>query len=382
MGFVPFTAALPIGFVMPAFDPGGTERQMIELLRRLDPSRWQVHVACLREQGAWLGRVVEAAASVTAFPVRSFKDPGTVSHMRAFARWCSDRRIAVVHTTDLPSNIFGLPAAAWAGVPVRIANRREINPGRTRAELAAQRAAYVCAHRIVANCRAAASQLEGERVPARKIAVVPNGVHRTPAQPREWRPHVRRVIVVANLRPEKGHDVFLTAAATVLRSCPDATFALVGGGPELGALRSQSEALGIAHAVTFHGHCDDVPRRLAAADMFVLPSRSEAFPNALLEAMTAGLPVVATGVGGVLELVAHERTGLLVPPGDPRALADQMQRLMRDTSLATRLGLAARVEVSTRYSFDRMVSSFESIYLAELGRSGVAVTPQSQLAVS
>jgi glycosyltransferase involved in cell wall biosynthesis len=379
---VPFTAALPIGFVMPAFEPGGTERQMIELLRRLDPGRWQVHVACLRDQGAWIGRVVEAAASVTVFPVRSFKDPRTVGHMRAFAQWCSDRRLAVVHTTDLPSNIFGLPAAAWARVPVRIANRREVNPGRSRAEIAAQRVAYACAHRVVANCRAAAAQLEIERVAAGKIAIVPNGVHRSQAQPREWRPQVRRVIVVANLRPEKGYDVFLDAAAIVLRAFPDATFALVGGGPELAALRSRTEALGIGHAVTFHGHCDDVPRRLAAADMFVLPSRSEAFPNALLEAMTAGLPVVATAVGGVLELLTHERNGLVVPPGDPTALADQMTRLMHDSSLATRLGLAARVEVSAHYSFDRMVSAFEGIYLAELGRSGVRVTPQRQLAVS
>src|SRR5262245_3392770 len=98
--------AIPIVSVMTSFDPGGTERQMIELVRRLDPARWAVHVACFHTRGAWFGRVQEAARSVVQFPVTSFQSPGALKHLVAFARWCRSQRIAVAHTTELYSNIF------------------------------------------------------------------------------------------------------------------------------------------------------------------------------------------------------------------------------------------------------------------------------------
>src|SRR6185503_2877641 len=140
---------LSIAIVMRTFAAGGTERQMIELIRRLDRTRWRVHVACFRAQGEWFGRVVDSGASVTEFPVRSLLRVGTLDHVRAFARWCRQHRIAVVQTTELPSNVFALPGAALAGVPVRVGSRREINPNKTAAGIALQRAAYACATNIV-----------------------------------------------------------------------------------------------------------------------------------------------------------------------------------------------------------------------------------------
>jgi len=111
---------------------------------------------------------------------------------------------------------------------------------------------------------------------------------------------------------------------------------------------------------------------LTDADLFVLPSHTEAFPNAVLEAMSAGLPIVASGVGGLLELIDDGRTGLLVPPGDPRALAHSVCRVMADRALGDRLGKSASHEVQ-RYSYSRMTSSFELLYLAELNRRGAAL---------
>jgi glycosyltransferase involved in cell wall biosynthesis len=367
---------------MTSFEPGGTERQMIELVRRLDPSRWTVHIACFAGRGAWFARAAEVAASVAEFPVTSFKNPATATHLWAFAKWCRAHRIAVVHTTELYSNIFGLPGAALAGVPVRIGNRRELNPDKSRAHILMQRAAYACAHMIVANSRAAADCVIAERVPADRVAMVPNGLDTDRIMPRQIRSRLRKVVVVANLRPEKGHDVLVDAAVPVLRRFPDASFEIVGGGRELEPLVARASARGVLHAFTFLGHRDDVPARLADADVFVLPSRSEAFPNALLEAMAAGLPIVTSGVGGMLELVDDGRTGLLVPPGDPAALADRMCRLMSDATLASSLGRAAHVEAVTRYSFDRMVAAFEHIYLTELTRRGALGSERAQWAAS
>lgn len=355
---------------MTSFEPGGTERQMIELLRRLDRTRWSVHVACFRATGGWFGRVAEAAESVTEFPVRSFKSLAVGRELWAFARWCRDRRLSVVHTTELPSNIFGLPAAALARVPVRIANRREINPDKSLSEIALQRVAYAAAHKVVANSRAAADRLRREGVPARKIAVIANGLDSSAFAARPPRARRRRIIVVANLRPEKGHDVLIDAAPEILRRHPDAELEFVGGGLERDALMQRARDRGVSDRVTFSGHCQGVAEKLAAADVFVLPSRSEAFPNAVLEAMAAGLPVVASAVGGIRELIAHEQTGLLVRPDQPGALAQQVCRVLDDDTLANRLALAGRAGAVARYSFDRMVGQFEALYLAELACRG------------
>jgi glycosyltransferase involved in cell wall biosynthesis len=147
-------------------------------------------------------------------------------------------------------------------------------------------------------------------------------------------------------------------------------FEFVGGGSQREALMARARARGVGAHITFAGHCHDVGAKLAAADVFVLPSRSEAFPNAVLEAMAAGLPIVASGVGGIRELITHGQTGLLVAPDDAARLADQICLLLDNEALAARLGTSARADARARYSFDRMVAQFESLYAAELAAAG------------
>jgi len=364
---------------MTSFIPGGTERQMTELVRRLDAGRGTVHVACFHARGAWFGRIAERAASITEFPIEGFRRLDTFTELRRFAAWCRQNQLAIVHTADLYANIFGLPGAALAGVPVRIGNRREINPNKTVGQIATQRAAYAVAHKVVANSRAAADRLLAERVSARKIVVVPNGLDIGLFSPRAPRARLRTVIVVANLRAEKGHDVLIDAAPEVTRQFPDVRFEFVGAGPELERLRARARAAGVGDAIAFLGHREDVGARLDAADIFVLPSRSDAFPNAVLEAMAAGLPVVASSVGGICELVDDGRNGLLVPPDDASALADRICRLMSDAPWAASLGEAARRDAEATYSFDRMVDGFERTYLSELARRKVIPSNETRV---
>jgi glycosyltransferase involved in cell wall biosynthesis len=243
-----------------------------------------------------------------------------------------------------------------------------------------QRAAYQFAHKVVANSRAAADRLRLERVPAGRVATVSNGIDSCAFAVTRSRRPLRKITVVANLRKEKGHDVLIDAAPEILRHFPDASFDVVGAGAELEALQARANAQGVSDAFTFTGYEADVAQRLKDADIFVLPSRSEAFPNAILEAMSAGLPIVASAVGGILELIQDGRTGLLVAPGDPHALAHSVCRLMSNRAFGARLGKAACQEVQGRYSFDRMTSAFENIYLTELNRRGVALEHAHALA--
>jgi glycosyltransferase involved in cell wall biosynthesis len=363
---------VPIGIVVRTFEPGGTERQMIELIRRLPPARWQVHVACFRAVGAWRERAIEAAASVTEFPVRSFLRRDAVVQLRRFAAWCVNRRLAILQTSGLPTNLFALPGAALARVPVRLGARREINANRTAAQIALQRAAYACASRIVANSEAVAARLRSEGISRKRITVVPNGLDLDLfAAGRPTRPPTV-ITVVANLRVEKQHDVLIDAAPAVLSRFTHARFECVGDGPERGRLETLVAARGLSSAFTFRGHQPDVPGVLAAADVFVLPSRSEGFPNVVLEAMASGLPVIASALPATREVIEPEQSGLLVPSGDSRALADAICRVMGDPSFAARLGQQARAAVATRFSFDRMVAAFEQVYDDEMARSGAS----------
>jgi glycosyltransferase involved in cell wall biosynthesis len=383
MAGVKSVSHIPVAVFLTRFEPGGTERQMTELIRRLDPSQFTVHVACFERAGAWLPRVAERATSIVEFPIRGLARPAAAVQMMTFARWCRRERIAVVQTCDLYANIFGLPAASLAGVPVRIGSRRDLNPDKSPAQIWAQRQAYRCATKVVANAAAARAMLEQEGLATESIAVIPNGmdVAAFPDRSRDrvGRP-VRSVITVANLRREKSHETLVAAAAMLRPEFPDARFQIVGAGPRRAELEALVHARQLDGVMTFLGHREDVAGLLSEADAFVLPSRSEALPNSVIEAMAAGLPVIASDVGGLPDLIDGGRTGLLVEPGSPEALAAALRELFTDSKKAAALGDAARLHVRQRYSFDRMVKAFEDLYLAGLRARARSATNRAQAA--
>ena len=186
------------------------------------------------------------------FPVHGLQPDGC-GRLLAFASWCRSIDAAVVHTCDPHANIFGLPGAALAGVPVRIANRREIATGdKSPAKLRAQRLAYRAAHAVVANSTAAREQLEREGVPAGMLHTIRQRPRCRALRPVGAAGDIRRIVMVANLRPEKGHDTLLGAAPRILARYPDASFTFVGDGPRREALETLTRALGLTDRVRFH----------------------------------------------------------------------------------------------------------------------------------
>ena len=249
---------IPVAVFMTGFTPGGTERQMTELIRGLDPARFKVHVACFHREGAWLPRVAARAASIVEFPIHGFARPNTARQFLAFARWCRRERIAVVQTCDLYANIFGLPGAALAGVPVRIGSRRELNPDKSASQIRLQRLAYRFATKVVANSPAAQRMLESEGLSPGSIAVIPNGLDLQAYSDRKERREVRTIITVANLRPEKRHETLIAAAAVLVRTYPALKFQFVGEGPRRRSLEELAAARGLASNIEFLGHREDV----------------------------------------------------------------------------------------------------------------------------
>lgn len=355
---------VPIAVWLSSFGAGGTERQMVHLIRGLDSGLFSVHAVCFNARGQWLDATAASAVEIAEFPIHGFFRPETWRRMRAYAAWCRSRRIAAVITSDFYTNVFGLTGAALAAVPVRIGGRREIVTDKTTAKLALQRGAYALAHCVVANSGAAAERLRRERLHPGSIRVISNGVESCERVPRE-RVGAIRAVTVANLRPEKGHDVLIDALA----GRPDlrnVRVDFIGDGPCRAQLEARARARGVAGRVNFAGERRDVPELLAAADLFVLPSRTEALPNGVLEAMAAGLPVVACRVGGIPELIEEGVTGLLVPPDDPGALAAAIAQIVEDPIRASAFGSAAKAAADARYSIARMIAGFTDVLVQEL----------------
>ena len=202
-----------------------------------------------------------------------------------------------------------------------------------------------------------------------RLALIPNGVDTRQFTPARRQPLPGRIVCVGRLVPVKGFDVLLDALARLPADCPGWTLEFAGDGPERDRLAARAAELGLGSRVTFCGLQQDVAPLLARAALFVLPSRYEGMPNALLEAMASGCAVIATRVGAVADMLQHDRNGLLVPPGDADALARQLHRLLCAPQEACRLGNAAAATAGETYALEHVAARYARLY-AEVAASG------------
>ncbi len=240
-------------------------------------------------------------------------------------------------------------------------------PAESRAYRLAEMLMTPMTSRVICVCEAERRLAAGVG-PASRTRVVHNGI--APAGPGPTNPRVAElraaggpvVALVTLLRPGKGVETLLDAFARVAGEHPGARLAIAGDGLERGALEARARQRGIAGAVHFLGLTRDAEEVLRGADLFVSPSWAESFPYVVLEAMALGLPVVATEVGGVAEAVEDGRTGLLVPPRDPEALAAAISRLISEPARADDMGERGRRRVALRFSRDHMAGAIAAVY--------------------
>jgi glycosyltransferase involved in cell wall biosynthesis len=363
-------------------ETGGTERQFAALARALRPEAFQVQLGCLRRAGAFLKGIEQIA---------EFDLGGSFFNLQAqrariaLARDLRARKVAIAHSFDFYSNLMLIPTARLAGVPVVIGSQRQMGDLLTVLQFGALAAVFHLCDRVVCNSRAARSRLLAHGLPEQTVTVIPNGLSREafaptpPALPR--RPGTARVGMIARMNHAvKDHAAFLRAAARLAARFPALEFVLVGDGflrPELERLAAK---LGLGERARFLGERHDVPAVLAALDIFVLPSSSESLPNAILEAMAAGLPVVAPRVGGIPELVTSGETGLLVPPNDDDRLVEALEFLLTRPSLAIEWGRRAQRLALANFTIEQVRDRYEQLYLTLLAEKDQAGRSRSRQA--
>jgi glycosyltransferase involved in cell wall biosynthesis len=353
------SAPIPVLLMARELGLGGSERQLTEVARSLDRSRFVPHVGCMSSQGLRTEALHAAGVPIVRFPVRSLYHPSTIACAFQLSTFIRERGIRLVHTFDTPMNLFGVPPAWLSRRAVVLSSQRafrELNSGVQRRLL---RVTDHLVNGVVVNCDVLRRHLiEDERVPPSKIHVCYNGIDLDEFHPGDRQPGDPITVgVICALRPEKGLPTLIEAFS---RSCGRARLLIVGGGPMLDELRRQAEPLG--DRCRFEPATNSVAAWLRQIDIFVLPSLSEALSNSLMEAMACGCAVVASRVGGNVELVAEGRTGFLFEKGNAEELASVLDRLIADQSLRLSMGASAAGFIREGFSLAASVSRMQSIY--------------------
>jgi glycosyltransferase involved in cell wall biosynthesis len=360
-----------------SLDYGGAEKVVVNLASFQGRSGHSVRVVCLRDLGPHPFNV-NALAGAGVEIVTLDKPPGFhVATLRRLVAYLRKNRTEVEHTHNHLVHHYGAVAGRLAGC------RAIVNTLHGTATL---RMAFwskvlfwfscLLGHRVVSVCRQVHDVFRSAyRLPRKMLCVVENGIDLSPFAAVARRAPGEGVTFgnIARFDPVKDHENLLRAFAIVRCKHPAVRLRLLGDGVLLRDMTELARSLSIAESVHFEGFSLDTPSFLGKIDVYVISSRSEGLPLTLLEAMGAGLPVVATAVGGITEILDDSACGWLCPPGDPGALAETMEKALTAPDLSAR-GARGRDAVEKRYSVQRMARDYDILYgkiLAERGANGM-----------
>jgi glycosyltransferase involved in cell wall biosynthesis len=349
---------------------GGAAEHVLRLSEGLTARGWEVHVSC---PPSWL----EGAARGVGLRVHSRRYPRRPAPLTDLAAATGLFRLMRLHEYDIV-HLHSSKAGAIGRLAARLAGRHSVYTPHAWAFLmdghraartlwtTIERVGTVLGDAIICVSEAERRTGEGAGVLRRSavIAVIPNGVA-IPIAARTARDGDRLVVgTIARLCRQKGVDVLVDAVPRVVSEVPGTRFVIVGDGPWARRLHEQSARLGVSDAIEFRTDLiGEAGTLLDTFDVFVLPSRWEGMPLALLEACAAGLPCIASDVGGVTEILTDEVTGRVVRPGDPAALAAALVRVLSNRDLRADWGSAAREHVRLALGLERMVDATEQLYL-------------------
>lgn len=353
-------------YIIATLDPAGAERQMAQLACRLDRSEFQPAVCALTRGGLLEADLKASDVPVHVLHKRGRWDLQVIGRLRRVIR---DFQPDTIHTWLPTANTLGRISGLLEKTPILIASERARDAWKGTLRRAADRFLGSRTQRILTNSQAVKDFLANRiGLQAEKIIVIPNGLDigefdaKSASVPESPAPtgEVLEIGTVARLEPQKGVR-FLIEAISLLPKDLKTRLWIAGGGPEELELRQHAAKLNLENII-FLGTRRDVPALMKRFDLFVLPSLWEGLPNAVLEAMAAGRPVVATRVDGTPEAVAEGVTALLVPPKDPPALAEAISCLLRDPEMRRRFGEAGRARVEKEFRMELMVERTQEEY--------------------
>lgn len=355
-------------FVIPTLDRCGAEKQMVLLATGLPREEYDVHVRALTRGGPLETRLQEAGIPYEVIGKRGKLDPLAYHKLRRDMR---ELRPDLVQTWLFAANAYGRAAALSAGVPRIVAGERCVDPWKSWHQLAIDRWLARRTDRIVTNSSGVVDFYAARGLLRDKFRVIPNGVELPPPSRLsrddflaafQLPEHARVIATVARLWPQKNvRDVIW--AADQLRVFRDDVYLLViGDGPLRSRLEKYARQIQVTDKVRFLGERDDVPSLLGHLEVVLLASAYEGLPNAVMEAMSAGRPVVATDIAGNRDLVVHGETGYLVPVGSVPDLAKFTNRLLDDPETARRYGEAGRRRVQSAFSVAAMIDGHRRLY--------------------
>jgi len=344
---------------MEAITAGGTERQILQMIRLLREAGMEPEV-CVFRHTAWLTQDV-AGCPVHNAGIGKLAGPAAIPQFWRLIRWMRAKRFDVVQCFFIEANILGPILARFAGVPVILGSRRNLNYWMKRHHLLLQRISNRFVSRLVANCEAVRRKVSAmEKFPPDRIDVIYNSIDAEQFRPDpEIRRRVRnelrmaedQVVIgnVSTLRPVKGVHHFVAAAALVRDRAPTARFLVIGDGPQRPAIEQQIADLQLGPVFRLLGSQEAIAPYLQAMDIAVLSSESEGFSNSILEYMAAGLPCVATEVGGNREALG-DAAGAIVPPGDAKGLAEGILNLVNNPNWRYELASQSIARIETNFS--------------------------------
>ena len=365
-----------------ALTRGGAEEHIVTLLRGLDRRQFRPLLVCTPEVAGRLRS--DLPGDVEFIPLR-LRKPGHLAAALRLARIIRGRRVDILHSHLFYGSLFASPIGWLCRVPLIIETphvREQWRQGWFKSRFIVDRMVGRFVHQYIAVSQANARYLiEEKRLPARKITVIHNGCDIERFDPGRLPPSGLRqslgfgppdpvLVVAGRLEPQKGHRVLLDALPAVLHEFPQARLVCVGSGSLRSELEARVRELGLADSLRFVGHQSNISDWLALADLTILPSFYEGLPLVAIESLAAGRPMVATAVDGTPEIVVNGETGLTVPPGDARALAQAICRLLGDPMLQERLARRGREWVLERFSAEQQIRRTEILYRFGLERRG------------
>jgi len=354
--------------VIPSLDRAGAEKQLLLLASGLPRDRFDVHVIALTRGGPLKCELEKAGIEVTVIGKRWRVDPLSFYRLRKqIARLQPD----LVHTWMFAAGAYGRAAARWVGVPHLVASQRCVDRWKRPSHFAIERRLAAQTDRIVANCQAIREFDAAHGIPTEHYRIIANGIAPSPPSriPRDrllaehdFPPETLLVGTVGRLWPQKRMKDMIWYAELMYLFRNHIRLLVIGDGPQRAMLERYVDLAEAEQYVRLLGHRDDVADILPHLDLFWLGSEYEGMPNSVMEAMAAGVPVVASDIPGVRELVVPGETGFVAPVGQRSEFCRQADLLVTDPQLRKRFGQAGKKRIGQHFPADKMVDQYTELY--------------------